>query len=489
MKKIRIIAIICIVALLVCGCSNRKAMSQLKNVNVLHASGTNVLDGEGNTVYLGGKRLTVAAEEMPTAEDISEVLSENYNALCLRFYGEVIGADWRLTESAEAILEEAIKQCTAAKKYLLIDVSQYPEEHSAWYTDSDFAENVASFWQYIAEKMVDEPYFGAYVISNIPRPGMSAERTSLEIFELFLQQLCDGIREVDAEHMIAIGMLTPYLSREDEYHAFPYVKDANFMYLAPLESLSFFADQIQPGMDGAAHLTYPGKYIYNITGVDTREPVVGSSISLSSITDQTRATSVFEVEEDNLMARLGVYVSSPDGSGGGELRVMSLRFVECDDEGNETKVLFDMESSENVPFDFLTDLGESGIGSVYDDGSAYLESIDDSTFFYVRDLYIPLEKGKKYQLTVTMKQRNIPLHFTCSPCVQTYESKGHDYLNAELIEKNCTELLDQAKAVGVPLTIDSAGVSDTVTEEKGRAAYLADLSATFDKLAIHSIWR
>ena len=217
------------------------------------------------------------------------------------------------------------------------------------------------------------------------------------------------------------------------------------------------------------------------------ERIEGSQIDLGTTEAQTRATPVFKVEEEGAVAKLGVYVAPNAQIGGGEMRVLSLYFTECDQDGNVVKTLYDMQSSVNVPFDFKLSSGTVGNASVYEDGTAYLESIDESLFFYVRDLNVPLEKGKYYQLTVTLKQRNMTENYTCLPAVQLSTVNEYSYLNAQLLEQNCNVLLDEAKAAGVPLMICEMAEMSTLGEEKGIKAYLSDLESIIQTLELSHI--
>lgn len=484
MKKTGWIALLCLICLILGGCSGRKAMTQLKETPFLHARGTTIVDADGNEVAVKSKRITLSMQT-GNIDAVQEALAqEGYNALTLRIMSDMIDTDetWALKEQARDFIIQTMAKCRDASRYLFVEMGEYPEEYFAWYADSDFNDNVIGLWSMLAGLLKEEEYLGAYVVNNIPRPGASEMTTALEFYETLLQQICDAIRLQDKQQMIALGMLTPYLEDEDAYHAFPMVKDRNFAYVAPLEDLNFYTQQQKASADASAHLNYPNTFWYGIDKLNIFETIYGSEITTSSMDYQTRATEVFEVTEEGLFARIGANVIPPDKNGGGELRVLALRFAECDANGKEINLIYNMDSSVGVPFKYHILNGSIGDGSVYDDGTAYLESISGTTFFYISDLNIPLEKGKRYRLTVTMKQRGMNSGFSCTPTVQMFTCDEYSMFGTEMIQNNCNTLFAQAQAVGVPLIYNDVGVDEAVTEEKGKQQFLHDVFSAIDLL-------
>ncbi len=481
MKKIKMIAGLLILCLLFSACSARKAPKQLESSDFLYASDMAIYDKTGQPITLASKRVCVSAATAADMQPVHEALKEQtYNSIELQLAEDLVdssGDAWVISAAAKQMLQATMESCDKQGKYLLISFSEYPKTYTAWYEGSDFNENVISIWQQLAEIFAKEAYFGAYILNNLPRPGSSEDVTALTYYEQLLQSICDAIRQTDASHLIGIGMMEPYLNTEDKYHAFPFVNDVNFAYTAPLGELAYYDAQAKEGSDASAHLTYPNAFWHDVNGISKKDQIIGSDIDLSYTDYQTRATRVFMMEEENAFVRIGAQVTPADQNGGGELRVWSLRFAECDASGKEQQVLFTMESSVDVPFMCRGTSGTEIEGSVYeDDGSAYLESISEPTFFYVKDLNIPVEKGKYYQLTITMKQRGMNKNFTCAPAVEIYSCDDYNLLDASFVKERCEVLYAEAKAVGVPLIFDGIG-ADPTAENKGGQQYLTDVLA------------
>ena len=492
-RKWSVIALILAVCLVFSSCSARRAEKQLGGSDYLYTHKTEILDAEGQAIHLVSKRFDVTAQHIPTIDELQTALKDaQYNSITLDIYGDMVDdtvSPWALKNEVLDLLEKTISLCDRAEKYLLVDISEYPKDYLSAYEDSEFLPGVISIWQSVAEKMREQKYFGSYILSGFPRIGSSENVTSLTYYEQLLQAICAGIRTKDAEHLITVGIISPYSENEDAFRGFPYIKDRNFAYCAANEALDFFSKQTKEGTDGSVHLTYPNTLQYNVSDVTVEETVLGSDINFASTQYQTRATAVFEVEGENQFARLGVCVMPPDENGGGELRVWEMRFVECDAEGNELNVLYDMKSSKDIPFGCLSASGLLTDGSVYaDDGSAYLESINETTFFMVNQLNIPVQKGKHYQLTVTMKQRSMNKNFTCAPQVQLCSAKSYNTLDASYLEQCCNELFDEAKAVGVPIIFDDIGIS-AQAESKGGKQYMEDLLSIIQNQEQHCILR
>ncbi len=484
MRRIKIISILLAISLLLTACSGRKAPAQLKESPFLYADGTSLLDASGKQIRLQGKKVEVSAQNPLQEVQLENYLQQQeYNSILLKINGDLIDdsvTPWQMSKKGMQMLTAALNASRRAQKYLFVGIDQYPQEYNAWYEDSDFEENVITVWSEIANAVKEEAYFGGYLLYGYPRPGASEETEALTFYEQILQRICDQLRQIDRYHLLCIGTMTPYLAGEDQYHAFPFVKDHNFMYATSLETLSFYSDQQKTEQDGMAHLTYPGPFWYNVTGVTSLHQIMGSDIDLSYTDYQTRATDVFMVEEENVFARIGAGVVPNSDMGGGELRVWSMRLTQCDENGKEIDIVYDMKTSVDIPFMCDGQSGASYEGSAYEtDGSAYLECVDEPTFFYVKDLNIPLEKGKYYRLSVTMKQRGMNKGSRCAPCVEIYNCKEYDLLDRQLVEKCCTALYDEAARVGVPLLFMEVGATPAA-DNKGGQTFAADVISSID---------
>ncbi len=482
MNKYRWIALILTICLLLGGCASRKAPKQIESSPYLRASGTKVVSAVGKEIKLVSNRVVVSAKQTGKQE-IEQILSNKvYNSLTLQFSADLVDCGeqgWYLSAQGEKYLQYATEQCRVSEKYLLVEFGEYPEQYLAMQDEEKFIRNIASLWGKIAKEMSGEAYFASYIISNIPRPIVSEEEEALSVYEQYLAQICASIRTEDELHMISVEMM-PYMN-VDKYHAFPYVKDHNFTYVASPEGVEFYTEQNDKKADGIEHLIYPNSFWHNLEEVKVEDTIYGSEITTASMDYQTRATHVIKVEQEGLFARIGASVI-PDRYGGGELRVLSVRFVECDETGKEKRVIYNLDSSVGTDFECRGESGFTQMGSVYDDGTAYLESISESTFFYVSDLNIPMEMGKYYQLTVTMKQRGMNSDFECTPAVQLYTCEQHNLFDAEMLKNSCETLFAEAQAVGVPLIFNDIGVSNVVTKEKGKEQYLSDMITVIDSI-------
>lgn len=482
MKKYRWIALLLIVCLLFGGCATRKAPKQLKNSPYLRALGTKVVSADGEEIKLASKRVVVSTKQTGKQEIEQIVSNRLYNSLTLQISADLVDCGeqgWSLSPQGEQYLQYAINQCRAAEKYLLVTFAEYPQQDLAMQDEEKFIQNIASLWGTLAKVLGSEAYLGAYVVSNIPRPIVVEEESALSVYEQYLAQICASIRAEDELHMISVETM-PYM-KVDKYHAFPAVKDRNFTYVASPEGVQFYTEQNDKKADGIEHLIYPNSFWQNLKEIKLYDTIYGSEITTASTDYQTRATHVIKVEQEGLFARIGASVI-PDRYGGGELRVLSVRFVECDETGQEKRVIYNLDSSVGTDFESRGESGFIQMGSVYDDGTAYLESISESSFFYVSDLNIPMEMGKYYQLTVTMKQRGMNSTFECTPAVQLYTCEQHNLFDAEMLKNSCETLFAEAQAVGVPLVFDDIGVSSVVTMEKGKEKYLSDMIAAIESI-------
>lgn len=480
MKRIRILAALCILLFLFSGCDRRKAIKQLQSSDFLHANGTDIVNVSGEKVSLSLQTVTVGQQ---SPEKVKERISAISDDVMLRL-GEQeidISGEWKLSERGKNMISTALASLSKGK-YCVIGWQEYPDSFSAWYEDSDFEDGVISLWTDVAVFCKDEKTVAAFAVDNLPFPGASESESALTIFQTFLQRVSDGIRSVDAEHMLLIGTVSSALDVV-EYNGFPYIKDANFSYITKPDRLEYYCKQ-QAKNETPPHLCYPNEYWTGIEGLEIRKMIIGSDIDFSSIDYQTRATEVFEVEDEGLFCRLGAFVMPENSDGGGEARILSVKFAECDDDGEELKTICDIPSSVGIPFTVADAAGVESDGSVYEDGTAYLESILDESHFYVSNLNIPLQKGKKYQLTVTMKQRGMNKRFRCAPAVFTFGCKNHAVLDKSYLSQYFGSLFTEAKTVGVPLIYDDILPVQTGADI-GADAFYKDAVSVITELGQH----
>ena len=374
------------------------------------------------------------------------------------------------------MLQKAFELADQYKKYIIINISEYPLAYSAWYEDSSFQSGLVSLWGEIAALCKEERYLAAYELGHVTRPTDDENHKSLYYWEALWQSAADSIRQADSEHILLIGTLSPTVP-SDEYGGFPYIKDRNFMYCADMWQFQFYTQQTHLVTEEAipAHLIYPNAFWLDIQNKTAVDEVNSENISFATMEYQTVVTEPFQAAEDGLYCNIGAYEEPANENGGGELRIRELTLYECDASGKELSTVYRLDSTVGVPFYYLDTNGNNGDASVYEDGTAYLESIDVPTYFFVRDLNIPLEKDKHYKLSVTMKQRGMSSGFKAKACLYIQSCEKHSQFDKQYLTDKMEACFEQANRVGVPILFTGLGVlNDSVTEKKGAGAFLKD---------------
>lgn len=483
MKKIKWVAQTVLLVLLLTGCSNRKALRGLKESAFLYTKGQTVVNGEQDFRFTAQDVLfeNDLSAALKSADEILQKEGVNSIRLCLA--GAAISLDeGGLSDSAQSLIQKILTLCAEKNKFLIVNISEYPEEYSAWYEDSDFQTQVGDLWANIAEKYAQEKYLGAYELGSVPRPTAQA----VSELEKFWQAVADAIRKKDAEHLLIVDKLTPVLS-EDEYGGFPYIRDRNFMYAADVENFEFYTQQMHLVTEEEtvpANLIYPNRFWYNLSEEQPENEAESESISFATTDYQSVTTEIYHAEGERLYCNIGAYVEPKNADGGGELRVGALELVECDAQGKKLQTLYRLDSTAGVAFYYYNADGDVGDGLAYEDGSAYLESISTSTNFYVKDLNIPLEDGKYYQLTVTMKQRGMNSGFKAKAYMEIRSCTGHNEFDRTYLTESLTALNDQAKSVGVPILFTGLSVSEEVKHnQKGTPIFENDVEQAVAQLS------
>ena len=460
-----------------------KASGQRKKADVLHAYGTDILTADGAPLSLRAESVSLSEDSQDALQKIDAAFRTDDNAVRLRLDGTLLVDDAALSDSGKALLAHALELAEKERKYLLLGLFDFAKEYDLWNSTGEEAGSIAAAYGDAASQCAGQKFFGGYEIGTASFPADEGKKTALDGYQKFLQTVARAIRAVDADHMLILRRM-PRTLFNDEYGGYPVIKDANFMIAADMEAIEFYRNA--PAENAAPHLRYPNGYLLKLQNSRSLEDVTGKSISTDIITEQTVTGDVFyaDTEKGNLCASIGMNVLPTDATAGGELRVMSLKLEKCDKDGGSAEPVYQLDSTKDVKFFYQAANGDSGESSAYDDGSAYLESIDDQVTFTVKDLSVPLEGGAYYKLTVTAKQRGMRQGYECTPLisVRTYDSATH--FDREGLAALAADRFTYAKDIGVPILFTDIMPQDAASKQQfcdDLTAAIADLGQSFAK--------
>ena len=230
------------------GCSKEANNKSLADKNWLKVSGNQIINQQGDTVYLRGFGLGgmlhmenfidgYAANEEATREGLLEVLGEEkYNLFFNNFYESYftepdaeyihslglnlirIPINYHLfeddmnprviKEGAFKYLDKVIKLCAKHQIYTIIDLHAYPGfQNQHWHSDNpthkalfwkhkDFQDRALHLWEVIAERYKDQPWLAGYDLMNEP-----ADPTGKIVFPFF-KRLRNAVRKIDPNHIL-----------------------------------------------------------------------------------------------------------------------------------------------------------------------------------------------------------------------------------------------------------------------------------------------
>ncbi len=471
--------LLCITLLLSACTPAHKASGQRKTADVLHAYGTDILTAEGTPVSLRAADVTLTAESEDAQALLLAAFAADGNAVRLRFDGSLLADDAALTEQAAAYLTDVLERCEQTNKYLLFGLYGFTREYALWDADGEEAARVAAAYADAASYCGASNFFGGYEIGSSGYPADEGKKTALSFYEAYLQTVADAIRKVDKRHMLILRRMPKTLYSSDEYEGFPVIRDRNFMVAAEIEELDFYL-RAAPGVT-LPQFTYPNEYLLRIRGAGLTDEIQGESLSTGIISDQDVTSDVFYVdpEKGKTYAEIGMNVLPSDATAGGELRVMALTLYRCDKDGNSEQAVYRLENTKNVPFYYLTAEGERADGSFYEDGSAYLESINTQTYFFVKNLAVPLESGGYYKLTVRAKQRGMRSGYLCTPCIYARPYESAIAFDGEGLTALVKEKFSYAEKIGVPILF--TGIRPDAPER--REGFSDDLEAAIRSIS------
>lgn len=199
---------------LLCGCGANEA------TGFIHVDGNQIVDGEGNPVWLkgiacGNDVWSLPKEPSWTSQDESsyeDMASMGFN--CTRFYlsYELFEDDdnpYKYKEEGFKWLDKNIKW---AKKHgigMILNMHvlqggyQSQGEGLALWTDEENQKRLIALWAEIAKRYADEPAVIGYGIINEPIvPSVGTVEESVDQCRDLMQRITDAIREYDKNHII-----------------------------------------------------------------------------------------------------------------------------------------------------------------------------------------------------------------------------------------------------------------------------------------------
>jgi endoglucanase len=235
--------------LLLFSCSEKnKTQMSSANQNRLRVSGDQIVNGEGDTIYLRGFGLGgmlhmenfidgYPANEEAMREGLRNVLGEKkynlyFDSFLKNYFTEPDAAyihslglnlvripiNYHLfeddmnpgviKEEAFAYLDSVIEICARHQVYTIIDLHALPgSQNQHWHSDNpthvasfwihkDFQDRALHLWEVIAERYKNQPWVAGYDLINEP-----ADPTREKLF-LYYKRLRDAIRKIDPDHIL-----------------------------------------------------------------------------------------------------------------------------------------------------------------------------------------------------------------------------------------------------------------------------------------------
>ncbi len=239
MKRYRLLLAI-LMMLVIAGCRKDNPDENTPGAGFLRASGTNIVDGNGQDVLLKGVAFgneVWSNREVPLTHhdetDFARVKAMNMNVIRFYLNYHTFESDAAPYTYKQSGWEWVDRNIAWARKYgirLILNMHapqggyQSQGNGDALWNEAENQNRLVALWKAIADRYADEPQIAGFGILNEPVPALS-----LQQWKQLAQRITDSIRAVDRNHILFIEKAI-YIKgnyAEDENLNFPLTVDDN----------------------------------------------------------------------------------------------------------------------------------------------------------------------------------------------------------------------------------------------------------------------
>lgn len=477
MSKKRMLCLVLAVLLLFSGCSSaRGSYRQLKSSPFLHAKEDKLLSSDGKEISLK----IFPAEPDDFAKQISFAKQNGYNMISLELPYTDIADNWKLTDSGISTIKNLLSM--AEQSDLLLSFAIDTEDtDNIWVAESD---SLAALWGEVALLCKEENALGAYNVSFSYRPQVTDQTSSLSIYEKVLQKIAKRIRKSDPSHLILVSQIPQYAQGVDSYYGLPALKDKNFAYVTELQNVEFYTAQ-QSTEKVYDFLCYPNSFCTQAEGEVYLGGYEGASLDVAiQRTPQVIATNLIKIpaNDKEQYAEVGIDLTT---DGGGEVWIDTLKVEQFDANDALEKTVVDIDNTKGLDF-VRFDSPERDVVSEPDEdsGTCYIPYISENSIFTLKDLKLPVESGKQYKVTLTVRQLRMQSGQTLKAGFHLFEADKRSAFDKDFLLQSLQVVKAESDAVKVPLIISGINLSEGVTNEKGRETFIKDFREICKNLSI-----
>ena len=468
----------------------------------LRASGTNIVDGNQDTVQLQGVAFgnfiwTNTPEPSPhhTEEDFVRVKAMGMNTI--RFYLHYLFFEddsnpYTYKQSGWDWLDQNIEWAEKHDVYLILNMHapqggyQSQGNGDALWNQTENQNRLVALWKAIADRYKGEDRIAGFGPVNEPVPPQSMTQWSV-----LAQKLVDGIREVDKNHLIFLerAIYVKGANGVDENLNFPQVNGTGIVYEFHEYTPYFYTHQLFNWSNLGDGGKYPDENLIESNDLTWYTASFDNPTILSATTDWTFYEGErYLVDDPNISVALPALIG---GNTGETVFFDDIVIKEYDENGAFVRNVYEssLDSFDGWSFWSQNQSGKAGLSTTEGNSansSLFIENTSsDANISNYAAIFEP-QQGYSYQIDGWMKGENLANNANCLLRVDFYKSNGPlQRRNKDFLESTILPVVNWSNEKNVPIYMGEFGAgTPCFSNDKGGLIWVEDIVSILKQYSI-----